>query len=403
MRVLQINALYRDLSTGRLVKELHEAMEKSGMESYVAAPDLRGLQDHGYQIGTVFDQKIHAALSRVTGLQGYYSRLATGRLLRYMDAIKPDVVHLHNLHSNYINLPMLLKYLADHETATVLTLHDCWFYTGKCVHYTEDGCTKWKRACGSCPALHKGNNSFFFDRSRKMLGDKGALYSKINKLGVIGVSAWTAEDAGQSVLKDAKIIRKIYNWIDLDIFCPQDKEKCREKWGFGGKRVILGVAAVWNEQKGIGVFQELARMIPGDMVILLAGRPPKQHEDDGRLYYAGEIHDVHQLAELYGLADVFVNPTVQETFGKTTAEAMACGVPVAACRTTAMPELLGEDESCGLLVEERTAEAFLPRIFALLAKNQEVLSRNCRRRAEQLFDRDKNINQYFEVYRALWG
>lgn len=400
MRVMQINVLYRNLSTGRIIMELHEAAREHGFESYVAAPNLNGLETNGYKIGNGIDRKLHAFLSRMTGLQGYYSSAPTRRLLRYIDLVKPNVVHLHNLHGNYINVSMLLKYLSTHKIATVLTLHDCWFYTGKCVHYMEDGCTSWKQQCGSCPALHKGNKSFFLDRSRKMLRDKKRLFSQIENLGVVGVSAWTAADARQSVLKTAKVIRHIYNWIDLDTFHRQDREALKKKWGLSGKCVLLGVAAAWNQQKGSAVFQKLAEIIPDNMEIVLVGKVTEQQKRC-KLRCLGEIHDVNQLAELYALADVFVNPTVQETFGKTVAEAMACGTPVVAYRTTAMPELLGEDGSCGVLVEERNAEAFYAKIVELLSRNPEVLSENCRSRAESLFDKDANIRQYYQLYREL--
>ena len=153
MRVLQINAVYEKFSTGRTTKELHEAMIAKGIESFVACPDLASLSENAYKIGNKLDWKIHALCSRISGKQGYFSWKATKGLLEYISQIKPDVIHLRNLHSNYVNLPMLLDYIAKENIATVLTLHDSWFYAGKCVYYIECDCHRWQEQCGSCPAL----------------------------------------------------------------------------------------------------------------------------------------------------------------------------------------------------------------------------------------------------------
>ena len=172
MRILQINAVYEKYSTGRTTKELHEYLQSNHIESYVASPDLGGLVDNCYCIGNRIDRKMHALCSRVSGKQGYFSTKATKGLLNYMDDISPDIVVLRNLHGNYINLNLLLEYIRRKNIITILVLHDCWFYTGKCVYYIEDNCSKWKNGCGECPALKKGNPSFFFDKSNKMLKDK---------------------------------------------------------------------------------------------------------------------------------------------------------------------------------------------------------------------------------------
>src|SRR5690606_36635705 len=130
-------------------------------------------------IGSTFDHKLHGLWSRVFGEQTYFSKRATKELVAYIQKLKPDVVHLRNWHSNFINLGILLKYLADHDVPTVITLHDCWFYTGKCTHYTVDSCYKWQNNCGGCPRLKKDNPSWFFDKTTQMLADKRESFGKI--------------------------------------------------------------------------------------------------------------------------------------------------------------------------------------------------------------------------------
>lgn len=399
MRILQINAVYKKMSTGRTTQELHEYLISKGMESYVAAPDLCNLTENCYKIGNVFDWKMHAALSRVFGLQGYFSTISTWNLLRFIDKIKPDIIHLRNLHGNYINLHLLLDFIAKKNIATVVTLHDSWFYTGKCMYYIDENCSKWMNSCGGCPALKKGNISLFFDRTNKMLIDKKSDFAKIKKLAVVGVSNWIAEDARKSILKASSEIISIYNWIDLEIFQPNRVCDFRKNRGLNNCFIILGVAMHWTDIKGISVINELADILPIDCRIVLVGRLPETKRDN--IIYYGEVNNVNELADLYASADIFINPTLRETFGKTTAEAMACGTPTVAYRTTAIPELLGEDGLCGEIVSQRTAKTFYESIMNIKNKGKQYYISNCRDRAVKMFDKEKGIQQYIELYRRL--
>lgn len=401
MKVLQINAVYEKFSTGRTTKELHEAMQSKGIESFVACPDLASLPENGYKIGNKLDWKLHALLSRITGKQGYFSRFATKGLLDYISEVKPDVIHLRNLHSNYINLPMLLKYIAEKDIATVLTLHDSWFYTGKCVYYIEFNCDRWEAHCGNCPALKAGNPSLFLDKTTEMLADKKKLFSAIRRLAVVGVSQWVTDDASRSILKDSSIVQCIYNWIDLERFHPRDCKELKKSMGIENKFVILGIAMSWNKLKGIGIFHELADILPDDCQIVLVGDDSAVELKNAKIKYLGTVKDVDVLSKLYAMADVFVNPTIQETFGKTTAEAMACGTPVVAYNGTATPELVGSDGSCGFLIDENDARLYCDKILQIKMKSKSTFSKATRSRAERLFSKDKNIQMYFEIYERL--
>ena len=216
MKVLQINAVYKKSSTGRNMSEMHEYMLNNGVQSYIASPYLEGLTENAYRLSSKLDMKIHSLLSRIFGLQGYFSVFSTLGLIKYIKNIKPDIIQLHNLHNNYINLNMLLKYIKKNNIALAVTLHDTWFYTGKCCHYLEDNCYKWKTECNNCPALKKYNKSWFFDRTKKMQKDKAKYFSKIKKLGVIGVSKWTCADAKESTIlkKESRRTRSI-GWISI--------------------------------------------------------------------------------------------------------------------------------------------------------------------------------------------
>ena len=214
MRVLQINATYGVGSTGRNAKEQHEYYLSRGVDSYVAYAIRGEKTEKTFRIGTLLDHKIHALMTRLTRKQGYFSYFSTKRLLKKMDKIKPDVVHLHNLHSNYIHLPTLLKYLGRHDIATVITLHDFWFFTGGCCHYLYEDCQRFQAGCGDCPYIKRIH--YPIDVSKKIVKDRRELFSKIRKLAVVGVSKWCLQEAKKSFFKEFGQKTYIYNWVDIN-------------------------------------------------------------------------------------------------------------------------------------------------------------------------------------------
>lgn len=399
MKVLQINALYGGGSTGRTTAELDAGLQARGIESIVAVPKSDVAQDNIFYIGNKIDWKLHGLCSRVFGKQGYFSSRATKKLLHFIDEQKPDIIHLRNLHGNYIHLPMLLQYIIAHQIPTVITLHDCWTFTGRCCHYTDDRCDKWKHGCGNCPALKKWNNSWFLDCSAQMLEDKKKYFSAINRLAVVGVSDWITNEARQSILGNAWRLQRIYNWIDLSVFAPVENNDLRRKLGLENRFVILGIAQKWSVEKGILVFLELAKSRPDD-VLVLVGEIPSWFSLPSNVLSVGTISDVPTLAKYYDMADVFVNPSIQETFGKTTAEAISCGTPAIGYNVTATPELIGDN--CGVVVDlQAQTEGILSALDTVKKNTKDGYSAHCVRFAQENFYKEKLIDDYVALYKEM--
>ncbi len=402
MRVLQINAVYNLSSTGRTTTELHKALLDKGYESYVAYSKTNKPEDENlYKIGSLADCKVHALLSRITGKQGYYSHIPTLKLLRYMDKIKPDIVHLRNLHGNYINIPMLLKYLAKNRISTVITLHDFFFITGKCVHFFSGECEKWQSHCEKCPNLDNGNITWVFDRTSEMFEDKKNLLSAIPHLTFVGVSKWTANEAEKSpIAKISDGVTYIYNWIDFSKFTKKDSDSIKKEKGFENKFVILGVASGWGEKrKKVDDFVELAKRLPEDSRIVLVGNMPERINLPDNIVSVGATNSVDELIDYYNMADVFLTVSLAETFGKVSAEALACGTPVVCYNSTANPELVGD--KCGYVVEENDLNGIMSAIEEIKQNGKAYYSDSCIGYAKANFDKETNINQYIELYKKL--
>ena len=400
MKVMQINAVYGVGSTGLIVEDIHKALKKASHESYVlgsiakkSAYDIESF----IRIGNTLDHKGHAFFRRIWENQGWHSRLSTKIACKKIEKIKPDVVHLHNLHSNYINLPYLLKFLGKKDIPTLITLHDCWFYTGYCTYYMKHNyCSKWKDGCRDCPAVRVHNKK----RVEKILETKKSLYSSINHLGVSGVSKWTTEDAEKSILNSSNNIKCIYNWIDRDLFKPYDcKEEVREKYGIEkNKKIILGVSQSWSERKGLNEFILLSEKLKDSSVVILVGEGSQVPQSES-LKCVGFTSNKEELIKLYSAADVFVNPSRMETFGLVTVEAMACGTPVVAYNNTGSAELV--PDTCGSLVSDGDMQALLTQVEAILDIGKEYYMENCIKWVKINFNKKTQIDKFIEFYKEL--
>lgn len=401
MKILQINAVYNIGSTGRNTTELHYALLERDFDSYVAC-SMAGIvnEDRLFMIGDRKDRKIHALFSRLSGKQAYFSTKATKKLIDFMDKIKPDVVHLGNLHANFINLPLLLKYLEKNDIATVITLHDFWFMTGKCVHFIEADCYKWKTECENCPNLKSGNSSWFFDRTNKMFNDKLSLINKIKRLAVIGVSDWVTESAKESpIFKNAKIIQKIYNWVDFENFRQKDVSQLKDKLGITNEFVVLGVATIWDARKDLNSFIKLSQQLPENSKIVIVGLIPEGISLPDNMIAVGRTESVEELVDYYNLADVFVTLSAEETFGKVSVEALGCGTPVVCYKATANIEVVGE--GCGYLVEKGNLNGIGEAVNKIYVDGKEKYSDKCINFARSNFDKQKLIDEHIALYNEL--
>ena len=400
MKVVQINAVCGTGSTGRICRELNDMLFAHGHEGMILYGN--GKTDYllSHKVSGNLGVKVHGLLSRILGKNAAYSPLATKEILNVLEKYKPDVVHLHNLHGNYVNLKPLLQYLAHNDVPTVLTLHDCWFFTGKCTHYTAEGCDRWKTGCHDCPKLRADIPSWFFDRTAEMWEEKKRLFGAIPRLAVIGVSDWITGEAKQSFLADAKIVKRIYNWIDLDVFYPRG-DAGREKFGISkDKFTVLCIGAGWtkNSPKAKDLIA-LANKLDSDCEIILAGTVNFANSLPKNIKHVGYISSTDDLAKLYSACDVYIHLSREDTFGKVIAEALSCGTPAIVYNATACPEIVGE--GCGYAVEAGNVDAILEKINEMKMHGKQHYSAACLSFTKANFAKNKLIDDTIDLYKSL--
>lgn len=401
MKVVFINAVYEISSTGRTYKELHDYLWSQGHECFIIYGNHKGKYKDSVYVGNFFDHKIHALFSRLTGKVGGYSYFYTKKVISFLNMYKPDIVHLGNLHGNFINIPMLLEYLKESNIATSLTLHDCFFFTGGCVHYVSKNCFAWQKKCIKC-LYYRENGSWFFDKSSYQFNYKQKTFQSMEKLGVIGVSDWIKSEAMISpIFQNTKIIRRIYNWIDLTVFKPNDSGiEIKKNLGIEEKFVILGVANSWGEEKGLDIFLNIAKKIDNNYVIIMVGKMSCVNSLPDNIISIPATTNVSELVDYYNAADVFVQLSKQETFGKVVAEALACGTPAIVYNSTASPELI--QEGCGYSIDiEDEGKMIVEKIEAVKKLGKSYFSLNCRQKAIRNFDKNANCQKYVEFWKDL--
>lgn len=348
------------------------------------------------RIGTTFDAYEHYAENLFLDNEGLASRRATKRFLKKVDEIKPDIVHLHVIHDHYLNYPMLFKYLAEKKIPVVWTQHDQWAITGHCC-YNLVGCERWKEECHDCPM----SKWFSIDQSRRNFRLKKKLMAGIPSLTIVPVSEWLGDNIRQSHLKD-RDIKVIHNGIDIKTFSPQPTNAYERYDIDKSKKIVLGVAAVWDKRKGLGDFYELAERLPAtDYAIVIVGQRTEdiKHVENGcQMVFIERTQNALELAQLYSSASVFVNPTYQDNYPTTNLEAIACGTPVITYKTGGSPEAV--DEGSGLVVEQGDVNGLISAIERL---SNGDFKDACRKRAEREFDNSKCFNPYILLYNKLLG
>lgn len=391
MKLVQINATCGAGSTGKICVAVSRLLTEQGIENYILYASGQSDYPLGRRYMGPYEVKWQALQSRIRGNYGMNSKGATRRMIALLDEIRPQTVHLHNLHGHNCHLEMLFSYLKKKKIKVFWTFHDCWAFTAYCPHYDMIGCDQWRtEGCRQCP--QRKRYSWFFDRSRYLFGKKKELLAGLD-LTIITPSRWLADQVKQSFLHiyDVKVI---HNGIDLSVFYPRESD-FRRRYHCEDKFIVLGVAFGWGERKGLDVFLDLHKRLDDRFRIVLVGT---NDEVDAKLPEG--IISIHrtqnqaELAEIYSAADLLFNPTREENYPTVHMESLACGTPVLSFATGGCAEML--DETCGMTVPKNDVDA-AERAIRYIHSDRPFTNENCLKKAEAFSEKDR-----FEEYTRLY-
>jgi glycosyltransferase involved in cell wall biosynthesis len=325
------------------------------------------------------------------------------RLFPKVTGFAPDILHLH-----WVARMMRLETLARFRTPLVWTLHDSWPFTGGC--YLPLDCTRFRESCGCCPVLGSSREE---DLSRQVWNRKRQAWRGLN-LTLIAPSRWMAERARASSLLGSLRVEVIPNGLDLARYQPVDRRAAREHFSLPqDKKLILfgALGGLSDRNKGFHLLNDALRELAAgslrdriELVVFGSSAPEVPPDLGFKTHYLGWLSDEARLAQLYGAADLFVFPSIQESLGYTAMEAMACGTPCVAFRQGGVPDLIDHQENGYLARPYEPAD--LARGMAWVLEDEErwdVLSVRARDKIVQEFGMDKIAGRHLALYREILG
>lgn len=402
MKIVQINATCGSGSTGVMVVEIAELLKKNGHEAYIAYGQGQSDYPNSYRIGSNFENKMHALLNtRILGEEGTGSVCATKRLVKWMDSINPDIVHLHTFHTNYINYEILFSYLKRKQISVCWSFFDCWPFTGGCTHFTENKCWKWRTECDNCEFLNgNGSPTWFFDKTKKMFNNKKRWLGELQDLNIIVCSEWLKSEVKRSFLKD-RPVHMVYNWIDMTRFREIHDDSVYDRYGLDrSKKQLVSVSAGWDDKTTRYTDAlRLAQILPDDYQLVIIGSLTSKRPLHKNMVHINFVQGTEELSKLYSTALAFVGFSVEDTFGKVFAETMLCGTPAVVFNATACPEVVGDT---GYVVEPHNVHQMLDKVLEIDTNKREFYSEKCKSRVQTNYSYETNVNKYIQIYESIY-
>ena len=414
MKVLLLNTSDVQGGAARAANRLHQGLQRIDVDSHML------VQTKHSDDRTVIGSSATSGISKV--IVG--SRLTLGQLpLKFytnrdrsfyspqwlpdniatkVTQLNPDVISLQWICEGYLQIETLAKL----NKPLVWTLRDMWSFTGGC-HYSGN-CDRYTISCGACPQLGSSKDC---DLSRWIWQRKAKAWKNLN-LTIVALSSWLGKCAhSSSLFKDLRI-EVIPNCIDTNIYKPINRKVAREQLNLpqDKKLILFGAAsATSNKRKGFDFLRKALQYLSKsgyhdelELVIFGASRPERPPEFGFKEHYLGRFGDDLSLALIYSVADVFVAPSIQEAFGNTVLEALACGVPCVGFDIGGIPDMI-EHQKNGYLVQPFKIED-LARGITWVLENQErhqKLSYRARKKVEQEFALEIPARRYLSLFTEI--
>lgn len=403
MKILQVNVVYDKGSTGKIVRDIHQSLKDYGVDSVVCyGRGTKIKEENIYKTCTETYAHFCKVISMVSGITYGSCLLSTAKLISIIKKEKPDIVHLHCINGNFVNIYSLIKWLKVHNIKTVLTLHAEFMHTGGCAHSKD--CNRWSQpggcTTGKCPRWRTETGSLFYDSTSRMWKKmKKAFEGFQNNLIVVSVSPWLNERAKQSEILRNKINTIVLNGVDTKIFRPYDVTDLRKKHKLSNEKIIFHPTAFFSDDPnhikgGYFVLQVAERLKKKNIKIFVAGPYVKNLPVPRNVVFLGNISNQKTLAEYYSMADVTLLTSKRETFSMVLAESLCCGTRVVGFEAGG-PESIALPQYCSFVkygdiygLEENIFESFREPCV------------NIANDAAEEYSKERMVKQYYEIYKS---
>ena len=311
-----------------------------------------------------------------------------------------ELIHFHMFHNTKLSLPSLIKIC--NEKKVIITLHDPWFLTGRCVHFYD--CQKWKDGCKNCKKI---DTLFPFkeDNCNIMWDIKKKVFSKLD-VDLVVTSQWMLDLIKKSpITKHIKNVHLIPFGINLKKYKNYNNStKLRRKYNIDEEDFVIFLRAQIDFKGTEYVLEALKKLnIQKRITILTCDQKGllKEVEDRYSILDYG-FTDEEKTIELYNMCDLFLMPSKGESFGMMAIEAMACEKPIIIFDNTALPSITKAPE-CGYLVKDRDSNELAKAIEYLVNNDEERFRRGKlgRKICKEYYSYDKYINELENLYKAV--
>ncbi len=403
--LVEINTVVNN-STGRIMHDIQREADISGMETlsivgrrhvYTDVPCVK----YGNAV-SFWTHVIWTTLTDRHGLEPVLSVIYTGKMVRRIREANPDIIHLHNIHGYYLHYPTLMKYLAyEYKGKIIWTFHDLWPITGHCPHYIAVNCKKWMTGCNHCPNKKRYPVSLGVDGSRKNYEIKKEQFTSLSNLTITVPSEWMASQVRQSFMGKYPV-EVINNGIDTAVFDHNrlavdsytESSRCVGKTAWSDKKILLSVASIWDERKGLKDLVALSDKLSDDYVMVIVGLSKQQiNRLPKGVFGITRTENIDELVSLYSRAHIFINPSLEESFSLVTVEALSCGCPCIVLDTSAVAELVNDDN--GVVLHSHKPEDYLDAIKSIENRGY---SRESVRATALKYDNKYMLEGYMRLY-----
>nr|MBP9001982.1 glycosyltransferase [Lachnospiraceae bacterium] len=373
--LVEINTVVNN-STGRIMHDIQREADISGMETLSIVGRRHVYTDVPcVKFGNALSFWIHVIWTTLTdrhGLEPVLSSLFTRKMVDRIREANPDIIHLHNIHGYYLHYPTLMKYLAyEYKGKIIWTFHDLWPITGHCAYYSAVNCDKWMTGCNHCPNKKRYPVSLGLDGSRKNYETKKELFTLLSNLTITVPSEWVASQVRQSFMGKYPV-EVIHNGIDTAVFDHNrliadldiESNKCADETACSDKKILLSVASIWDERKGLKDLVALSDKLSDAYVMIIVGLSKHQISRLPKgVIGITRTENIEELVSLYSRANIFINPSLEESFSLVTVEALSCGCPCIVLDTSAVAELVNDDN--GVVLHSHKPKNYLDAIKSI--------------------------------------
>ncbi len=379
MKILQINSVYDFGSTGKLVKLIHNELLNKNFDSYVIYGRNKNIVDDKiFFIGSKINFFIDVIKSLIFDTHGFNSVNMTRKMIKKIENIKPDIIHLHNLHGFYLNIEMLLNHLKENNYKVIHTLHDCFMFTGFCSYYDFNNCKSHLNG-GVCNCKNIYPYRLFNLNSVKNYNLKNNLYKNLN-VDIVVPSEWLANEIRNTFLNVKKTV-VINNGIDV-----YDIEENESEF-------ILAVSNVWNKRKGFDDVISLALKMP-DKKFIMVGLTDREIKKLPSNIHGIKRVNYDELKKIYQSSKIFLNFTYEDNFPTVNLEALMAGCYIIGYKTGGSVESI---KHYGCLIDKNNYEAAIDIINNFKYEFKESLKAN--QIAKELYSKQKMVDEYIKLYK----